>query len=127
MLDRMMASINLKTDRDLLITNVVKCLPPEDRSPTDSEVKTCLPYLQKQIELMEPEIILLLGAVALKHMLPERKEFKMNEEAGKLFTIDSYPGIRFMVLFHPAYLLRDPRKKKPTWEHLKVLRDYLNI
>ena len=133
MLDSIFASIGLDSNRDMLIGNVVKCMPVstredmtlEDRAPQAEEVKVCVPFLQKQISLMKPKVILLLGAVALRHIARTGGEFKMEEEAGKFFTLPEYPGIQFMVLYHPAFLLRDPRRKKEMWEHVKKLRDYL--
>jgi DNA polymerase len=97
----------------------------EDRAPQSEEVKACLPLLQKQISLMKPRVILLLGAVALKHIARTAGDFKMEEEAGKFFERPEYPGVQFMILYHPAFLLRDPRKKKDMWEHVKKLRAYL--
>ena len=133
MLNKIFASIGLGSDQDMLICNVVKCLPVtvkedmtrEDRAPHSEEASACLPFLQKQISLMKPKVILLLGAVALKHMAKISGEFKMEDEAGKFFTLPEYPDIQFMVLYHPAFLLRDPRKKKDMWEHIKRLRAFL--
>lgn len=121
LLDEIMKAINLDTNKDMLIANVVKCRPPENRTPQKEEVDSCFPYLGKQIELMKPKIILILGAVALKHIVKEKKDFSMEEEAGKFFELKEYPGTNFMVLYHPAYLLYDPRKKKQMWEHVKLL------
>lgn len=126
LLDRIMASIGLDTNRDLLIVNVVKCKAEIDRAPTTQEVDTCFPYLRRQIELMRPKVILLLGAVALKYLVKDRgDEFSMEEEAGHLLTAPDHPDVHFMVLYHPAFLLRDPRKKVVMWEHMKKLRGFL--
>lgn len=126
LLDKIMASIGLDTNEDLLIANVIKCKAEEDRGPTAGEVDACLPYLRRQIELLKPKVILLLGAVALKYLVKGRgDEFSMEKEAGHFFTAPEYPGIQFMVLYHPAFLLRDPRKKADMWEHVKKLRAYL--
>jgi uracil-DNA glycosylase family 4 len=126
LLDKIMASIGLDTNRDLLIANVVKCKAETDRPPTAQEVEACLPYLRRQIELMKPAVILLLGAVALKYLVKDRGEqFSMEKEAGQFFTAPDFPGIQFMVLYHPAFLLRDPTKKAVMWEHVKKLRAYL--
>jgi uracil-DNA glycosylase family 4 len=81
--------------------------------------------MQKQIDLMKPKVIMLLGAVAVKWVDPERSDIRMEDEAGKFYTLARFPGIQFMVMFNPAFLLRDPRKKVVTWEHLKTLRNYL--
>ncbi len=126
LLDRIMASIGLDTNRDVLIANVLKCKAEEDRPPTALEVEACFPYLRRQIELIRPRVILLLGAVALKYLVKDRgDEFSMEEEAGHLFTAPEYPDVHFMVLYHPAFLLRDPRKKAVMWEHVKKLRAFL--
>ena len=125
LLDEIMRAIRLDTERDMLIANIVKCKPPGNRAPLIEEVAACKPYLRRQIELVQPRIILLMGAVALKHMIPGKVDFSMTEEAGTIFRCDDYPGISFMVLYHPAYLLYDPRKKKDMWEHVKVLDRFL--
>jgi DNA polymerase len=125
LLDDIMKSINLDTEKDVLIANIVKCKPPGNRAPVREEVSSCLPYLHKQIDLVQPRVIVLLGAVALKHMIPEKTDFAMAEEAGNFFKSNRYPDLHFMVLYHPAYLLYDPRKKKDMWEHVKRLAQFL--
>jgi DNA polymerase len=126
LLDKIMASIGVDTNRDLLIVNVVKCKAEVDRAPTTQEVEACFPYLRRQIELMRPKVILLLGAVALKYLVKGRgDEFSMEEEAGHLFSAPDQPDVHFMVLYHPAFLLRDPTKKAVMWEHVKKLRAFL--
>ncbi len=122
LLDKILAAIDLDANRDTLITNIVKCKGEEDRAPTTDEATACLPFLDKQIELVRPHVVLLLGAVALKWMDPERREFTMEEEAGRFFTLRRYPGVQFMVLYHPAFLLRDPSKKRDMWEHVQRLK-----
>lgn len=126
LLDKIFASINMDTNKDVIITNVVKCMPPTDRSPTSGEVTACLPYLEKQIALIEPKVVVLLGAIALKFVSPEHTDFSMEQEAGKFFSLPRYPGVLFVVLYHPAFLLRDPSKKKVMWEHVKKLKELLN-
>lgn len=125
LLDKMLAAIGLDSNSDVLIANVTKCKPETDRSPLKSEVDACMPFLEKQIELIAPRVVVLLGAVAVKWFDPSRTDVKMEEEAGKFFELPEFPGIQFVVLYNPAFLLRDPRKKQPTWEHLKALRAYL--
>jgi DNA polymerase len=125
LLDKILAAIHLDANRDTLIANIVKCKGEEDRAPTTDEATACLPFLDKQIDLVKPRVVLLLGAVALKWMDPGRREFTMEEEAGHFFTLGRYPGMQFMVLYHPAFLLRDPSKKRETWEHVQRLRDFL--
>ena len=120
--DEIMKSIGLDTNRDMLIANVVKCRPPANRAPQDAEAQACHPYLRRQIELVSPKVILLLGATALKRMDPSRKNISMDEEAGKFFELADYPGIPFVVLYHPAALLYNARLKPAMWEHVKKLR-----
>ena len=123
LLDELLRQTGFDPEADALIANVVKCRPPENRAPTQKEAETCLPFLKKQIELVGPRFIVLLGATALKHLIPDKGQFKMGEETGKFFDHAEYPGIRFMVLFHPAYLLRDPRKTPAMLEHLKRFKE----
>jgi len=125
LLDKIMGSIGLDTNKDTLILNVVKCRPPANRSPKPQEAKNCLPYLHRQLEYVKPRFVVLLGATALKHLFPEMKEGGMKDRVGKFFDHPVYPGISFILLYHPAYLLRDPRKKADMWEHMKVLRGSL--
>ena len=125
LLDKIFAAIGMDTNRDLIITNVVKCMPPVDRSPTAAEARACLPYLEKQIDLIGPKLVILLGAVALKFVTGEAGDVDMEDCVGRFFTMTAYPGIQFVVLYHPAFLLRDPRKKKNMWEHVQKIRDFL--
>jgi len=125
LLDRLLAGVGIVTDRDLLIANVVKCRPPGNRAPRREEAEACLPWLHRQIELVAPHTILLLGATAVRHLFPEKKTFTMKSEAGKIFTPPAFPGIDFMILYHPAYLLRDPRKQPDFLAHIDTLKTHL--
>lgn len=125
LLDKMLGAIELDSNKDVLIANVTKCKPESDRAPSRQEVEACMPFLEKQIELIGPRVIVLLGAVALKWFDPSRSDIKMEHEAGKFFELPRFPGIQFVVLYNPAFLLRDPSKKPVTWEHLKALRGFL--
>lgn len=125
LLDRMLAAIGLDSNKDVLIANVTKCMPDTDRAPTRPEVDACIPFLEKQIELVAPRVIVILGSVALKWFDPARSDIRMEDEAGKFFELSQFPGIQFVVLYNPAFLLRDPSKKKITWDHLKQLRRFL--
>ena len=126
LLDKILSAIGIDADRDTLITNIVKCKGEEDRAPTSEEAAACLPFLDRQIALVRPRVVLLLGSVALKWIDPERRSFTMEEEAGRLFTLRRYPDIQFMVLYHPAFLLRDPRRKRDMWEHVRRLKACLD-
>lgn len=121
LLDQMLEALGFDTDQDALIANIAKCRPPKNRAPHPEEAQMCMPYLKQQIELVRPKIIALLGATALKHLIPEKKTAAMQSEAGRFFSHTSYPSAKWIVLFHPAYILRDPRKRPLMEEHLKLL------
>jgi DNA polymerase len=123
--DKIMSAVGIDTNQDMLIANVVKCRPPDNRSPRTEEAAECIPFLKRQIALVEPKVILLLGATALKHIDKSKTSFQMSDEAGKFFTLPDYPGIQFMVLYHPAALLYNAKLKPAMWEHVKHLRRYL--
>lgn len=125
LMDRLFADAGLDTDRHLLIANVVKCRPPGNRPPRKDEAESCLPFLERQISLAGPHTILLLGATAVRHIFREKKTFTMKNEAGRIFSSPRYPETDLMILFHPAYLLRDPRKQPLFLEHLHALRKHL--
>ena len=119
LLDQLMKDIGFDTNEEALIINVVKCRPPDNRAPKPNEVAACQPFLKKQIALVQPKYILLLGATALRHMMPDKKKFSMERETGSFIDHPDYSGIPIMVLYHPAFILRDPRKKPIMIEHLK--------
>lgn len=124
-LDKVMASVDIDTNQDALILNVVKCRPPKNRPPSFEEAQNCLPYLKKQIELVQPKTIVLLGATAAKHFLPDFKAGFMKQMVGKIFSVKGFEGIHFLLLYHPAYLLRDPRKMKDMLEHVQNLKNLM--
>ena len=123
--DQIMLSIGLDTNRDMLICNVAKCRPPENRAPRQEEAQSCLPFLTRQISLVQPKIILLLGATALKYFDLKKKNFSMESQAGNFFRLDEFPNISFMVLYHPAALLYNAKLKSAMWEHVKTLKKFL--
>lgn len=101
------------TRREVYIANIVKCRPPQNRNPLPEEADACLPYLKRQIELIKPKVIVVLGAVPLKFLLGKNGIMRLR---GKW---DSYNGIKVMPTFHPAYLLRSPGAKREVWEDLQ--------
>jgi DNA polymerase len=117
LLDRILAAAGWSRS-EIYIANIVKCRPPGNRQPQREEIETCLPLLQKQIELIAPRIIVCLGAVAGKALI--KPDFFITRERGKWFKIGN---IMVMPTFHPAALLRDPQKKKPVWEDIKQVRE----
>lgn len=125
LLDKIMASIGLDTNKDMLIVNVVKCRPPNNRAPKPMEAANCRPYLEWQINFVKPSVVVLLGATAAKHLMPEQKGQGMKERVGQFFDYPKYPGTKFLLLYHPAYILRDPRKMPEMSEHVKGLKEFL--
>ncbi len=126
LLDRLMKDVGFDTNKESLIINVVKCRPPENRQPVKAEVDACFPFLKKQLDLVKPRAILLLGATALKHVLPEKEVASMKSQVGQFFADARYPGAMLMVLYHPAFLLRDPRKQPEMSSHLKRFKEWLD-
>ena len=125
LMDRLFQGVGLDTNRHLLIINVVKCRPPENRQPMSDEAETCLPYLKKQLELVQPKLLVFLGATAVKHALGRKDVESMESVVGQFFTAPSYPGVTCLILYHPAFILRDPRKQPVFEQHLRILKDYL--
>ena len=117
LLDNMLAAIGLKRGEDVYIANAVKCRPPENRTPTPEETATCRPYLERQIELIRPKLIVALGRPAAQTLL--QAEVKIGAARGKLHD---YRGIPLIVTYHPAYLLRTLQDKAKAWEDLCFMR-----
>lgn len=108
----------IKFEREaVFIGNIVKCRPPENRTPLPNEMDTCIPYLKKQIELIKPKLILCLGLTAAKGLLKKKESLKNLR--GQIFV---YEGIKTMVTFHPAALLRNPNWKKDCWVDVQKFR-----
>lgn len=101
---------------DVYICNVVKCRPPENRNPEPDEVDACEGFLIKQLEIIRPEIVVALGTFAAKTLL--KTDLPISKLRGRFHD---YHGIKLMPTFHPAYLLRNPEKKKETWEDIKMV------
>lgn len=105
------------TREEVFIGNIVKCRPPGNRTPLPDEMDTCIPYLKKQIQLIKPQLILCLGLTAAKGLL-KRKESLTNLR-GQIYD---YEGIKVIVTFHPAALLRNPNWKKDCWIDVQKFR-----
>lgn len=117
LLDLMLASIALKRGEDVYIANAVKCRPPNNRTPEAAELAACFPYLERQIALIRPRLIVALGRPAAQALLNE--EVRIAAARGRLF---SHAGIPVVVTYHPAYLLRNPQDKSKAWEDLCFAR-----
>ena len=115
LLDKIIAACGMCRE-DVYILNVLKCRPPGNRNPTPTESQSCRRFLNRQLELIEPEFICCLGAVAAQNLLDT------TESIGHLRgRVHQYRGIKVVCTYHPAYLLRNPAAKKPTWEDMKLL------
>ncbi|MCA1604418.1 MAG: uracil-DNA glycosylase [Acidobacteria bacterium] len=120
LLTKIIEAIGLKRE-EVLIGNVNRCRPPGNRPPTPEEVSMCKPFLLREIAAVQPEVIVVLGNTAMRNLLDIKQG--ITRVRGQF---QDYQGVKVMPTFHPAYLLRDPSKKKETWEDLKKVRDYLD-
>ena len=116
LLNKILEAIHFKRE-EVYICNILKCRPPNNRTPQPEEVEQCLPYLQKQVELIKPSIILCLGLVAAENLLGTRES--LGRLRGRVLT---YHGVPVLVTYHPAALLRNPHWKRPAWEDVQALR-----
>lgn len=106
LLNQMLAGINIKRE-DVYVTNVVKCRPPNNRTPTPRECANCHPWLEQEIALIQPKLVVCLGATAMKYFLP--KASSISQMRGKVLVVPER-AFRMIVTFHPAAVLRDPRR-----------------
>jgi DNA polymerase len=139
LLDKMLQSIGLSRDTNCFIANAVKCRPPGNRPPAPEEIAACLPYLQRQIALLRPKIILCAGGTAAQTLLITSMginalrgafgEYKSNQSDGLSFEGNNdieETIIPVLCTFHPSFLLRDESRKRPAWEDLKLLKARLD-
>jgi DNA polymerase len=116
LLTKILAAINLARE-DVFICNVLKHRPPGNRNPTPDEIKACSPFLLRQLELLQPRVILALGTFAAQTLL------QTTQPIGKLRgQVHRYYGVPLIVTYHPAALLRNPSWKRPTWEDVQLAR-----
>lgn len=119
LLTRMIEAMGYLRD-EVFVTHAVKCRPPADRPPTEFEQAACLPYLQRQIELVRPKVLVAMGAAAVTGLTGQRGDLSWWRG-----TWLEHAGIRVMPTYHPATLLRDPAKKKEAWSDLRLVMDEL--
>jgi len=120
LLTDILKAINFARD-DVYIANIVKCRPPGNRAPTPVEMNTCMPYFKKQIELIDPKLILCVGLTAAHGLLHNNDS--LTNLRGKVFE---YEGRKVMVTYHPAALLRNPNWKRGCWEDVQAFRKLYN-
>ncbi|MDY7028354.1 MAG: uracil-DNA glycosylase [Spirochaetota bacterium] len=116
-LDKWLQAIGLDRDRDIFIGNIIKCRPPDNRDPLPDESSACMPYLKRQIRLIQPKTILTLGRIST-HILTGT-----NEGIGKLHgKVFQFQGVPLVPTYHPSGVLRNPVYRKPVWDDLRVLK-----
>jgi DNA polymerase len=120
LLNKIIEAIGLKRE-DVYIGNVNRCRPANNRTPTMAEAAICKPFLLREISIVRPDVIVVLGNTALHNLLDTKEGITKVRGQFK-----DYKGLKVMPTFHPAYLLRDPSKKRETWDDMKKVRDYLN-
>jgi DNA polymerase len=121
LLNNMIAAMGLKREQ-VYIANIVKCRPPQNRKPEPDEANTCMPFLERQIDIVRPEVLVALGATAATYLLGMRGSI-----AGMRGRMHDYRGIQTVVTYHPAFLLRDPAQKKETWKDLQMAMAVLGL
>jgi DNA polymerase len=121
LLDNMLAALHLKRGENVYITNIVKCRPPNNRNPSESEAQQCAPYLARQIALIQPKLIIALGKVAAQNLL--NSDDSIANLRGKTHQ---YAGIPLIVTYHPAYLLRALPEKAKAWRDLCRARELMD-
>lgn len=116
LLNKILEAVEFKRE-EVYICNILKCRPPGNRNPLPEEINLCEPYLKKQLDLIKPKLILILGKVAADTLLNLKQP--LTKMRGK---VHYYNGIKTMVTFHPAALLRNPNWKRPAWEDLQQFK-----
>jgi DNA polymerase len=119
LLTKIIQSIHLERE-DVYIANIIKCRPPENRNPEPDEIKSCFPFLMKQIQAIQPKIICALGTFAAQTLL--QTDAKISSLRGRTFDLQ---GIKVLPTYHPAFLLRNPDKKREVWEDMKQISEWL--
>lgn len=123
LLDKILEACNFSREKHVYISNILKCRPPDNRNPGADEQKACMPYLMKQIDIVDPKIIILLGAVSLKAFFGPDSKITRDRGIWK-----NYFSRWVMPTYHPAALLRNPDLKKDSWEDFKnIIRKYREL
>jgi len=126
LLDKMLASIGLDRASNAYITNVINWRPPDNRDPTPEEAASCLPFLRRHIELADPQLIILLGAVAARHVVGVSDGIMKLRGRWLEYRVGS-SMVPLMPTLHPAYLLRQPAHKKLAWRDLQAAREKMQL
>jgi uracil-DNA glycosylase len=125
LLDRMLAAIEL-TEADFYLTNLVFWRPPGNRTPSPEEVQVCLPFVERQIELLAPDILVFLGNAAAKQLIGATEGIMKLRGKWLSYELPGAPPVRAIATLHPAYLLRNPIAKRLAWRDLILIREALD-
>lgn len=117
LLNAMLAGLGLRREQ-VYIANILKCRPPDNRDPKPQEAEACHGYLQRQIELLQPKMVLAVGRIAAQNLL--HSEAPIGKLRGRVHRLDN--GVPCVVTYHPAYLLRSPLEKRKAWQDLCLAR-----
>ena len=113
LLDKFLAAVDISRE-DVYIANILKCRPPQNRDPLPAEEAACMDYLREQVRLLQPKLIVCLGRISAQKLI--KQDFAITKEHGQWFEKNGY---LMTAVYHPAYLLRDPRKKEDMLEDMK--------
>jgi DNA polymerase len=120
LLTKILQSINLPRE-EVYIANIIKCRPPQNRNPEPDEIQSCHPFLMKQIHVIQPKIICALGTFSAQTLL--KTDVKISALRGKFYDLEE---IKVIPTYHPAFLLRNPERKREVWEDMKKIAELLN-
>jgi uracil-DNA glycosylase family 4 len=120
LLTKILQSIHFQRE-EVYITNIIKCRPPQNRNPEPGEIECCHPFLLKQISAIQPQIICALGTFAAQTLL--KTDTKISALRGRFYDL---AGMKVLPTYHPAYLLRNPERKREVWEDMKKISERLN-
>lgn len=120
LLDRFLEAVDIPRE-DVYIANILKCRPPKNRDPLPTEEDACIDYLREQIRLIDPELIVCLGRISAMRLI--KPDFRITKEHGAWFT---YEGKPIAAVYHPAALLRDPRRKEEMLTDMKMIKATLD-
>jgi len=121
LLTKILQSINLPRE-EVYIANIIKCRPPQNRNPEPDEIQSCSPFLMKQILAIQPKIICALGTFSAQTLL--KTDVKISALRGKFYDLE---GIKVIPTYHPAFLLRNPDKKREVWEDMKKIVELMGL
>ena len=124
LLTQMLESVDIKRGEDIVIMNVLKCRPPQNRNPAPQEIACCEQFLRRQLALIRPDVILIMGRFACQTLLRADSQTSIGSKRGVIHTVEIEPGLtaRAVVSYHPSYLLRSPEQKAKAWEDLLLLK-----